>query len=109
MNSYSKITKLTTIIEKLSRLTEARGATADEAAIAVAKIAVLQRKIAQLRPKVVDVPRQPITATRFVWVTKGEEINIRAAEHAAQDHKDWFILLKRIQRLDRTKRSRTHH
>jgi hypothetical protein len=110
MNSYSKIAKWTTIIEKLSRLTVARGATADEAALALLKIELLQRRIAQLQYTGPDVPRRPITATQFVWKTPGADSKIRASEHVsastAAKHLDWFILLKRIQRLNT---SRTHH
>jgi hypothetical protein len=110
MTPYSKIAKWTTIIEKLSRLTEARGATADEAALALLKIELLQRRIAQLQHTGPDVPRRPITPTQFVWKTQGDDSMIRASERVsastASEHLDWFILLKRIQRLNT---SRSHH
>lgn len=104
MNTYDKIAKWTTIIEKLSRLTEARGATADEAALARLKIDLLHRKIAQLQQVRPDALWRPVTTTNGRGKTQGADNSVRASEQVsastASTHLDWFILLKRIQRLN---------
>jgi len=65
--------KLLDTIEKLSRLTTARGATPDEAAAAKRKIKIIQAKVAAL-PAISRV--QPIPS-RFIWKTQGETIRTK--------------------------------